>query len=71
MRLTSDQETFLINAIRKAIGDDGLPLPSQLETDKVYRSHYYKYTMRGLYDLRFINKTDEAGGLYTDTFSPD
>jgi hypothetical protein len=41
MRLTSEQETFLINAIRKAIGDDELPLPpSKSDIDAFLKSNY-------------------------------
>lgn len=67
MFLTSEQESHFKRLLLKAIEDESMPLPDGWEADKVYRSEYYKYGMRGGMNLRFFIKEDK-GNLYLDFY---
>jgi len=66
MQLKNEEKDFFIKTILKAINDENLPFPKDLETDTIYKAEYYKYSMRGLRAIRFFIKEDKNGNLYLD-----
>ena len=66
MNLPQEQEYIFRKSLLQSINDDGVSLPDNWETDKVYKSLYFKYGHRGCRDLRFFVSQNEHDGFFLD-----
>ena len=68
MNLSKEQERIFKKSLLQSINDDGISLPDNWETDKVYKSVYFKYKHRGCRDLRFFVSQNEQDDFFLDYF---
>ena len=66
MNLSQEQEFIFRKSLLQSINDDGISLPDNWETDKLYKSIYFKYEHRGCRDLRFFVSQNEQDGFFLD-----
>jgi hypothetical protein len=68
MYLSKEQESIFRKSLLRSTNDENILLPENWETDKVYKSIYYKYGHRGCRDLRFFVSQNEQGDFFLDYF---
>lgn len=68
MNLSKEQEFIFRKSLLQSINDNEISLPDIWETNKVYKSVYFKYENRGCRDLRFFISQNEQEGFFLDYY---
>lgn len=68
MFLREELKRLIKERLSVAINDENMPLPKDLESNKLYKTDYYKYGNRGYRELRFIIELNDTGKVSIDYF---